>query len=246
MKKILISFFLLLLNFQVQSVYAGASIDVLPENEVTLFLTACNRPELLKVTLESFMKYNTYPIKEAIIMEDSGLQGIDDFAHNILRCPCRIIYNPKRLGQMKSIENGSQYINTAWVFHCEEDWEFYDYGFIEDSMKILKKDEKVCCVFLRGFEENRRNSGIVVDFKDKGGYYYLKQSFYRNPDRAAGILTFNPSLRKKEISMARIPYQNWEDEGTLGYYFFKMGLFGAVTNKKEGYVKHIGWNKHVR
>ena len=61
--------------------------------EVTLFVTACNRPDLLKITLETFQKYNTYPIKEAIIIEDSGLQGINDFAKDILTCPCILLYN---------------------------------------------------------------------------------------------------------------------------------------------------------
>jgi hypothetical protein len=47
-------------------------------NDVTLFITSCGRPDLLKITLESFIKYNTYPIKEAIICEDSGINGIID------------------------------------------------------------------------------------------------------------------------------------------------------------------------
>lgn len=44
--------------------------------EVTLFITSCGRPELLKRTLESFVKFNTYPIKEAILCEDSGIPNI--------------------------------------------------------------------------------------------------------------------------------------------------------------------------
>ena len=144
-------------------------------NEVTLFLTACNRPQLLKTTLESFMKYNTYPIKEAIIVEDSGINGINDFALDILNFPCKIIYNEKKLGQMKSMENGLKHIKTDYVFHCEEDWEFYNFGFIEDSFELLKKDSKICCVLLRGYDENRINSGIHLDFTDRGGYFYVKK-----------------------------------------------------------------------
>lgn len=218
--------------------------------EVTLFLTACNRPALLKITLESFVKYNTYPIKEAIIMEDSGLNHINDFVLTILPFPCKIIYNERRMGQMKSIENGCKYIKTPYVFHCEEDWEFYKTGFIEESFKILDKDINVCCVFLRGYEENRIRSGINIDFTDKGGYYYVKPKIILEKKegggmRASGVLTFNPGLRKKEISLAKIPYNSTEDEGTLGYYFNQKGMFGAVTNNQDGFVRHIGWNHHV-
>ena len=73
-------------------------------NKVTLFLTACNRPKLLKQTIESFMKYNTYPIEEGIILEDSGLENINDFVKDMVNFPIKIIYNKSRMGQMKSIE----------------------------------------------------------------------------------------------------------------------------------------------
>jgi len=218
--------------------------------EVTLFLTACNRPTLLKITLDNFLKYNTYPIKEAIIMEDSGLKCINDFVIKLLPFPCKIIYNEKRLGQMKSIENGSKYIKTPYVFHCEEDWEFYNSGFIEESLKILDKDKNVCCVFLRGYEENRIRSGVNIDFTDREGHYYIKANIIPEKNegggmRASGVLTFNPGLRRKEISLAKIPYNNTEDEGTLGYYFCQKGMYGAVTKNKDGFVRHIGWDNHV-
>ena len=49
-------------------------------------------------------------------MEDSGLNGINDFVLTILPFPCKIIYNERRIGQMKSIENGSKHINTPQCF----------------------------------------------------------------------------------------------------------------------------------
>ena len=39
--------------------------------KVTVVLTSCNRIKLLDKTIESFHKYNTYPIEEFIIIEDS-------------------------------------------------------------------------------------------------------------------------------------------------------------------------------
>jgi len=40
-------------------------------NDVSLVITSCGRFDLLERTLDSFFKYNTYPIKEVIITEDS-------------------------------------------------------------------------------------------------------------------------------------------------------------------------------
>lgn len=73
--------------------------------EVTLFITSCGRPELLKRTLESFVKFNTYPIKEAVLCEDSGIPNIVDFVTTIVPFPLLFCYNQKRIGQMKTIEN---------------------------------------------------------------------------------------------------------------------------------------------
>uniref|UniRef100_A0A6C0AQL4 Glycosyltransferase 2-like domain-containing protein n=1 Tax=viral metagenome TaxID=1070528 RepID=A0A6C0AQL4_9ZZZZ len=75
------------------------------DKEITLFITSCGRPGLLKRTLESFVKYNTYPIKEAILCEDSGIPNIVDFVKNILPYPIIFCYNLERIGQMKTNEN---------------------------------------------------------------------------------------------------------------------------------------------
>ena len=46
--------------------------------EVTFVLTSCGRPDLLEKTLDSFLKYNTFVIKNYIITEDSAIQGINN------------------------------------------------------------------------------------------------------------------------------------------------------------------------
>jgi len=210
------------------------------QKEVTLFITSCNRPDLLKLTLESFQKFNTYPIKEAIIIEDSGLQGINDFAKDILNYPCKLLYNEKQIGQMPSIEIGVNHIKTAYVFHCEEDWEFYDYGFIEKSLEILEKDPLVVTVYLRSFSEYFNRYNVRLDAVEKDGYYYIEQH-----NGTFGTLTFNPGLRTIEIAKEYMPYTGWQDEGTIAKKFQERGLHGAATNNSHGYVRHIGWERHV-
>lgn len=206
--------------------------------EVTLFLTACNRPGLLKITLESFVKYNTYPIKEAIIMEDSGLNGINDFVLTILPFPCKIIYNERRIGQMKSIENGSKHIKTPYVFHCEEDWEFYNPGFIEKSLEILELNDKISVVKLRSYNEYINMYKMVIINTNNTLYNVIHQN-------NISMYTFNPSLRRKEISLYSIPYNDNENEGTLQKKLNLEGYISVVTKNQEGYVRHIGWNSHV-
>lgn len=224
-------------------------------NEVTLVITACNRPQLLKTTLKSFVKYNTYPIKECIIIDDSGIQGINDFCIDMLKeIPVKLIYNEKNLGQLKSIDIAYNEVKTDFIFHCEEDWEFIEYGFIEKSMEILSQDEKIFTVWLRPYhctsghpiiQKNDLNYNIMkTDFSyyDKG----VKYTWY-------GI-TFNPGLRRTDVCMKYHPYseiKKYESSDIGGEYSVNVaygqdGFYSAITKNPSGYVNHIGWNHHIK
>jgi hypothetical protein len=207
--------------------------------EVTLFITSCGRPHLLKPTLESFMKFNTYPIKEAIICEDSGNIGSIDFAKNILNFPCKIIYNEKRIGQMRSIENGVKYINTPYVFHCEDDWEFYCHGFIELSMEILQSNEKISQVLLRSYDEYIYRYNMKINNDDNANYNIITLN------EGTSVYSFNPSLKKIEIELLNIPYKDTDDEGTIQKKIQELGYISVITKNRKGFVTHIGWNDHI-
>ena len=205
---------------------------------VTLFLTSCGRPDLLRETLESFIKFNTYPIEEAIIMEDSGEKGINDFVKELLPFPTTILYNETRMGQMKSINNGIPYLKTPYVFHCEEDWEFYDYGFIEKSLEILKKNNKITLVSLRAHDEIRERYPEIPFHKVEGDNYYLVGPHIGN-------FSFNPGLRTLEVAKMFSPYKEGVCEGTLSDAFRNIGMTVALTENTKGYVRHLGWERHV-
>jgi hypothetical protein len=207
-------------------------------NEVTLFITSCGRPELLKVTLKSFMQFNTYPITEAIICEDSGNIDSINFIKEILNFPCTIIYNQKRVGQMRSIENGVKLIKTPYVFHCEDDWEFYCHGFIELSMEILQKNEKISQVLLRSYDEYIQRYNFKIHDVDDN-YRKITQ------ENLQQMYSFNPSLKKTNIQLLNIPYEDWDDEFTIQTKINQLGLFAVVTKNNNGFVRHIGWNHHI-
>ena len=208
-------------------------------NEVTLFITSCGRPHLLKQTLESFIKFNTYPIKEAIICEDSGNINSIDFAKNILNFPCNIIYNEKRIGQMRSIENGVKYITTPYVFHCEDDWGFYCPGFIEVSMEILQKNDIISQVLLRSYDEYTNMYNMKINNNNNTNYNIITLK------EGTSVYSFNPSLKKIEVELLNIPYKDTDDEGTIQKKIQELGYVSVVTKNKNGFVAHIGWNDHV-
>ena len=219
------------------------------EKEVTLFITSCGRPQLLEKTLESFVKYNTYPIKEVILCEDSGIPNIVDFAKNILRCPIIFCYNQTRMGQMKTIEKYTQLIKTSYVFHLEDDYEFFDYGFIELSFKILNSDPKISQVLL----EDEQHTYSKINIENPLCYKIMTNLPHEinanNGDGPLSLFSWRPSLKRIEIQRLRMPYQLWDDEYTIELLINKLGYYSVVTknvkNGDLGFCRHIGKDYHV-
>jgi len=124
--------------------------------KITLVITSCGRFDLLKETLISFFKFNTYPIEECIIIEDSGTVSTLDFLKEFIPVPVKFIINPINLGQMKSIDLAYAEVKTNYIFHCEDDWEFFKSGFIEESFKILEVDPTVFTVWVRAHNDTNK------------------------------------------------------------------------------------------
>jgi hypothetical protein len=217
--------------------------------EVTLFITSCGRPELLKRTLESFVKFNTYPIKEVILCEDSGVHNIADFAESILPYPITFCYNKKRIGQMKTIEKYTQLIKTPYVFHLEDDYEFFDSGFIELSFQIMDSDPKISQVLL----EDEQHKYPKIDIGNPLCYKVMTNLPYEtdsnNGDGPLTCFSWRPSLKTLEIQKLRMPYELWDDEYTIQLLVNKIGFYSVISKNekdgKKGFCTHIGLNYHV-
>ena len=169
------------------------------EKTVTLFITSCGRPQLLKKTLDSFVKYNTYPIAQVILCEDSGINGIVDFVKNILPYPITFCYNEMRMGQMKTIEKYTQLIKTPYVFHLEDDYEFFDSGFIELSFRILDLDPRISQVLL----EDEQHTYSKIDIGNPLCYKVMTNKLdeinANNGDGPLTVFSWRPSLKRFEI-----------------------------------------------
>lgn len=224
---------------------------------VTLVITSCGRTDLLEQTILSFFKFNTYPIEQTIIIEDSGI--LQDFANvkKIVPTPLEIIINPVNLGQMKSIDLAYSKVKTDYIFHCEEDWEFFNFNFIEKSFEILNTDSKIFTVWLRAFAEKK--IGKVIDklnpvhLSKNNWYYRILQS--KGKSWQSGF-SLNPGLRKTSDCMKLHPYSNLEvlfpkigeqlvGERDLSVHYRNAGFIAAITNDENGYIRHIGGKRHI-
>jgi hypothetical protein len=227
-------------------------------DDVTIILTSCNRPDLLKKTLESFVKYNTYPIKETIIIDDSGVIGCNDQVVTLFLSVMNIksIYNNSNIGQIQSIDKAYSYVRTKYIFHCEEDWEFLQPGFIEKSLHIFNQNhEKIYTIWLR--PHNCTSGHPIIYDNQKNGYYKMKPDFsYIDKGKKytwCGF-TFNPGLRRTVDCLLFHPYFiNCHDENNkyIGEYAINQkyaddGYYAFILDDPNGHVNHIGWNHHIQ
>ena len=132
-------------------------------SDVTVVLTSCGRFDLLETTIESFIRFNQHPIKHFIIIEDSGDDAVYGCVPELYRQYFTFLINKSKLGQIKSIDKAYSLVDTPYIFHCEDDWVFYRYGFIEDSKLLLEANKDILQVWLRSYYH---------DIKVHSGYHY--------------------------------------------------------------------------
>lgn len=224
---------------------------------VSLVITSCNRSDLLNITLKSFFKFNTYPIKKVIVIEDSGIKGcIDESVKHIPEnIEQKIIYNETNIGQIKSIDIAYSFVETEYIFHCEDDWEFYDYGFIEKSLDILSINDKIYTVWLREYQNYRVvMNGHPVNPQIINNIYHILMPFKERTNIWSGF-TFNPGLRRLKDYKLFMPYSSYKNskecncggvEQALSNLYFKNSYISAITLNEKGYVKHIGWDNPTK
>lgn len=209
--------------------------------EVTCILTSCGRQDLLDTTLFSFFKYNTYPIKEFWIYEDSGIPGVNDRLKK--EHPNIKWIEPKeRTGQIVALDTLWSMVKTPYAFCQEDDWQFYRSGFIEDSMKILDAHPKIMQVWLRELEDTNKHP---IEWGTDFGVLKSDHGLW------AGT-RFNPSLKRKadydligsygeHTTFER--HRPWKAEAAISQVYHKLGFKAAIL--PQGYIRHIGFDRHV-
>lgn len=202
---------------------------------VTVCLTSCNRFDLLRRTLDSFFRYNTYHIEAFYVYEDS----CNEFPYKAEYPMVRWLGGDGHVGQVEAIDRMYGEVESEYIFHCEDDWEFYRGGFIEASLDILGREEKTLLVWLRGLYDTNGHghSGGYMDL----GYQGLWHGF-----------TFNPSLRRLSDYEILKPFSGitsfnkmkpYESEIAIGVKYHLLGFRAAILPDK--YVGHIGDGRHV-
>lgn len=213
-------------------------------SNVTVVITSCNRFDLLNKTIESFKKYNTYPIHEYIIIDDTGTEKSKRALQTIYGDQYTLLFNIPKLGQLQSIDKAYSHVSTEYIFHIEDDWEFYDYSFIEKSMEILQTEKSVLQVWLRNEKDG---IGHKPD-KEQPNYWYWNNTVYVwyavKKIHGQNGFSFNPHLCRKKDYIK--PYSLIGKENDIGVFYTNLGYNTAWLEPECGFVKHIGNGRHCR
>jgi hypothetical protein len=234
---------------------------------VTLVITSCGRQDLLAETLQSYERFAANTTDELIIVEDGPADNsfVKDIVPSIPKVT--LLNSPvERRGQLLNIEWAYSCVQTPYIFHCEDDWEFTKPNFIEDSLRILESDKDCLMVHLRPHAEqwqmsHNRSWVDTTEYKlhdSHGELTYWKTVPWIQHDGGFGF-TLNPGLRRlvdyKKIKGLRTPVAdrygenfNVKDgcliERTNAEAYQRLGMWCASL-EPEGRVGHIGGTRHI-
>jgi hypothetical protein len=208
--------------------------------DITLVITSCGRWDLLNSTLLSLFRYADLPFAATIITEDSGHKMPLNPAHYGDPGLVTIIDERPRVGQIASVDRAYALVNTPYIFHCEDDWEFHRAGFLRESLEVLAQDPKCINHWLRG--RNDTNGHPVDGDRVRAGH-----------GRGWYGFSFNPTL--KRLSDYRLigtygtvsawdPRDPGSAECAIGQRYHQLGYHTTIA--RQGYVRHIGEGRHTR
>lgn len=214
------------------------------ERCITLVVTSCGRFDLLRRTLESFMRCTDIVPKSIVVTEDSGKPGVlrPVVEMNKTHGPFRIdvIAPVERVGQIASIDRAYALVKTPYVFHCEDDWEFYRTGFMQESLDRLEACPTLINHWLR--ERDDTNGHPIDGDRVRTGHNGRWHGF-----------TFNPTLKRMSdyrrlgsygAVCAWDPRDPGKAESLIGTKYMEMGYHATIA--EQGYVRHIGEGRQIR
>ena len=216
---------------------------------ITLVIISCGRFHLLKRTIDSFNKFNTLPVREVIIIEDSGNMSVSKQIQEAWP-EYHLITNLKNIGEIASIDEAYSQVKTKWIFHVEDDWEFYRTGFMEQSLAILESNPKILQVWLREHYDTNTHP-IDPEIYKVGDIMYQLMTLNALGGAWHGF-TWNPGLRRLADYKLVAPFAQTIAEGDfnaltechIGQKYFELGFRAAIL--MGGYVKHIGYGQQVK
>lgn len=204
--------------------------------QYTVALTSCGRFDLLRRTVESLLRHADAAPAKFIIAEDSGDEKVRDVLAD-LDFPFEFMINRPALGQIRAVDAAYAKIETPFVFHCQDDWEFFRAGFVTESFALLNEFPKVSAVMLRGRDERKELRKLPSE--ELNGVRF----FRARPELHWYFFGygFNPGMRRLSDWQKIAPFSAVGREREISFVFKRRGFYTAHLEIPA--VCHIGWGR---
>jgi hypothetical protein len=204
---------------------------------VTICITSCGRLDLLAETLRTFRTYNSGG--RYLISEDSADDAV------ITRCraaypEATVITSTGRTGLMNSIDRVYGAVETAYIFHLEDDWAFDGPVDWQAAIALLERDPRIAHVCVRAFDEIKEKHRAYSDLQREAGADFRVMRAEAHPEYYAW--SSNPGL------IARATYDRFKPFGRVLHdrmsgIIKEAGLTQAWL--LPGVARHIGQDRTV-
>lgn len=227
------------------------------KRDISVCLTSCGRWDLLERTISSLLTFWDGPPPAAFyIHDDSGfipdglMKDLDRFLMRHWQIMADWSFS-NYAGQVHAIDTLYSKVTTPYIFHCEDDWEFFAEGFIHDSRSVLEAEPKCACVWIR-HPSDRNGHTVLPGVKLTRQHVRYQQMAHRFRGNWHGF-TWNPGLRRLSDYKAMGKFSSfceWRSndhaiaEIQFNKKYYEAGYVGMSLCR--GFVRHIGLLESIK
>ena len=219
----------------------GAAFD-----QISVVITSCGRADLLVKTLSSMTPW-IHSFHEKIMIDDMSPEHLD-VSLIAKEYGFSFIQNTQPLGQHRSIDIAYEQVSNPYIFHCEDDWEFFKMPDLELAKSVLEQAHisAMCFRKINDRSRSKYHSRTIDINRYQPAYFNNKKYLTIKKDwhPARGAFTFNPGLIKYSFYQQWGPYSKYPSETKISELLKGQGYLLAY--EPEGSCMHIGWNRHVQ
>lgn len=212
--------------------------------QYSLVVTSCGRMDLLRRTIKSFKTFADVQPSQIIVSENSCNKALLPEITNMFegyKVKPQITIHEENRGQIWAIDHAYSRVDEDLIFHLEDDWAFFNTGFITPAATLLAEKPQIFQVSFR-----RRNDGSKgaqhpvstgVMTSESGIEYLLYQPNYLGVYHG---FSFNPNLRRLIDYQAFAPYKQYGGGEEVLNAVYNKADFKFVCLNSRGYCWHTG------
>jgi hypothetical protein len=208
---------------------------------VSLCITSGGRPDLLRSTLRSLLPYNRQFFDAVLVTNDRGDAATDAIVRSEID-EARLFTSESPIGQHRSIDLLYAQVETPYVFHCEDDWQFDPVEFVPLLVAAMEAHPDASGVWARQtgsiqmqLDEQR---SFLPPVHHEGGAFVQYQ-----PTDAWRGYSFSPHLARLENWRTIGPYAQYANEREVNDAYLAHGLTRWFL--VPGVYYHLGGDRHL-